>query len=175
MKNLCAICIVLLLFLSPVHLAGEEALTNGMTIQLTPETLARLRQQHRDPFLAGLLSGLYWGLGHFYAREYTRGSLFMFGDLVFKGLAVGLVLKLKNKYTGAGDDQIRWREMNGTDKSLVIGAVAAWLGLTVLSVADAAACADEFNLRNDPLSRFDLGVSSREGSPFVSLGLKIPF
>jgi hypothetical protein len=175
MKKILVVCLSLVLFFQILPLEAQEQLTNGMTIQLTPETLSRLRQQHRDPFLAGLLSGLYWGLGHFYAREYTRGSLFMFGDLIFKGLVIGLVFKLKNKYTGQDDNEIRWREMNGTDKSLVIGAVAVWLGLTVLSVADAASCAEDYNLRNNPLSRFDLGVSSREGLPFVNFGLRMPF
>ncbi|HOG65031.1 MAG TPA: hypothetical protein PLD82_06300 [Spirochaetota bacterium] len=175
MKTLVALLVSMLLVCQTLPLAADEGLTNGITVQLTPETLARLRQQYRDPFLAGLLSGLYWGLGHFYTKDYTSGSLFMFGDLVFKGLAVGLVLKLKNKYTGDGDDQIRWREMNGTDRSLVIGAIAVWAGVTILSVADAASSANEYNMKNDPLSRFDLGFSAREGAPFVSLGLKMPF
>lgn len=175
MKALCALCLVLVLLLSPLQLLGDETSANNENLQVTPEVLARLRQQHRDPFLAGLLSGFYWGLGHFYAREYTKGSLFVFGDLVFKGLALGLVVKLKNKYTGAGDREIRWRELDKTDKSLVLGAVAVWLGVTALSVVDAVNSAKALNVRNDPLSRLDLGLSSREGASFVSLGLKMPF
>jgi len=164
----------LVLFQTTAFAAGESR-TNDDSVALSPDVLARVRQQYRDPFVAGLLSGLYWGLGQFYAREYTKGSLFMFGDLVYKGVLIGMLLKFKNKYTGSGDDSVRWREMTSGDRALAIGAVVTWLGMTIFSVADAAACANGYNRGNEPASRVDVSLDQNSGAPVVWLGWKMPF
>jgi hypothetical protein len=78
-----------------------------------------------------------WGAGQFYCGEYWKGSLFVFGDLVYKGLLVGLVLKFNNKYSSGASDPVRWAEFSAADKGLVIGYVVTWLGLSLWSVSDA--------------------------------------
>jgi hypothetical protein len=139
------------------------------------ETVFRLRQQYADPFLAGFLSGMYWGLGHFYAKDYSRGSLFMFGDLVYKGLALGLAVKLKNKYAGQQDNGVRWGELSGTDKGLVIGTAVVWLGITALSAYDAGETAKKFNGRINQLLRVDVRMREVEGSAVSCLGWNTQF
>ncbi|MDR2734722.1 MAG: hypothetical protein LBC99_08825 [Spirochaetota bacterium] len=167
-----ALALTALLILQAGFLYAEPG-SDGLKTELA----LRLRQQYADPFLAGFLSGMYWGLGQFYAKDYAKGSLFVFGDLVFKGLALGLAIKLKNKYISASSDSgMSWRDMSGTDKGLVIGAAAVWLGVTVLSIADAGETARKYNARADALFHLDIGMTdSREGGGALCLGWNIRF
>jgi len=151
--------------------AAPDALQQG----LEPDLVLRLRQQHCDPFLAGLLSGVYWGLGQFYAKEYGRGSLFVFGDLLYKGFVLGLAITLKNKYTGPNDESVRWGEMSGTDKSFVIGAAVLWLGATVFAACDASEAARRYNKRTDELLGLDLSLRGGDGESVFCLGWNTKF
>ena len=68
---------------------GPQVKTNKADdkyIKISPKLLRRLSLKRKDPFLAGILSIGMWGIGHFYSGEYTKGSLFVFGDLIYKGL-----------------------------------------------------------------------------------------
>jgi len=174
------LCFVLLLaallFAETAFAAPVSSAAAGTKMEFSPEMVMRLRHQHCDPFLAGLLSGAYWGLGHFYAKDYGHGSLFVFSDLVYKGLALGLAIKLKNKYISADDGSMRWRDMSGTDKGLVVGAAAIWLGVTVLSIYDASEAARKYNSRTDALLHaVDVNLREREGSPVFCLDWKAKF
>lgn len=145
-------------------------------LRLTPQLLRRLQYKYKDPFMAGFLSFSIWGLGQFYTKDYTKGSLFVFGDLVYKGLLVGLVIKLKNKYTDqVGDDTVVWRELDDFDKTLVIGYILTYLGLTFWSVYDAVESAHRYNRKYDVRSYFRLGVWPSEGRPSLYLGWHMRF
>jgi len=135
----------------------------------------RYRYKYRSPFLAGLLSSTMWGMGQMYSGEYTRGSLLVFGDLIYKGLLVGLILKLNNRYSAGGDDSVRWAEFSATDKGLVIGYVISYIGLTIWSTADAVACAKQYNCRHGFGKWFKVSLREMGGSPSVELGWRLPF
>ena len=167
---------IILSFLALMPAGFAYALPDdAQKMELRPEAVMRLRQQYCDPFLAGVLSGMHWGLGHFYAKEYGRASLFAFGDLVYKGMAIGLVIKLRNKYIGPEVDSVQWRDISGTDKGLVIGAAAVWMGLTAFSIYDATKVAKRQNARIDALLRMEFSVHDYGGAPVFSLGWKTPF
>lgn len=152
--------------------APQAAVTN----RLPPRLLQQLKYRHREPFVAGLLSTFFWGMGHFYTKEYTRGSLLMFGDLIYKGMLVGLLLKLKNRYTdSAGDDTVNWKELSGSDKGLVIGYLVSWVGISLWAAYDAAESANRFNRKFDLRNKLDLQLKPDSGGAGIQLGWKRRF
>jgi hypothetical protein len=141
---------------SPENLPAGAAGGSASTNQAVPLPAAALNPRpvsRKDPLLAGVLSWSCWGLGHFYAQEYTRGSLFALADLAYKGLLVGLVIKISEKY-GKGDQRVSWSRLEGGDRALVIGYLASWIGLSLWSALDAAGYAEAYNARRTGGPRF---------------------
>jgi len=146
--------------------------TDFVTINRT--LLNNLQYRYKDPFVAGLLSVPMWGVGQFYAGEYTKGSLFVFGDLVYKGMLLGLIIKLNNNYTSksSGDREVSWDELSSNDKFLVAGYVVSYLVVSAWSVVDAAYSAKRFNSRNSIKNKFKLSLVPDCNN---SLGIKVGF
>lgn len=175
----CAAVLLLLLYL-PVALPANQTTASNQASppssrSMSPDLLERYRYRYRDPFLAGLLSTSMWGTGQFYCGEYKKGSLFVFGDLVYKGLLVGLVLKFNNKYSSGAADPVRWSEFSAADKGLVIGYVVTWLGLSFWSVSDAIDSAHRFNRLHTLRRQVSLEIIPEGSSPSFHLGWKMPF
>lgn len=158
--------------------ATTSAETNGGRKLTVPvDMLRRLTFRQKDPFIAGFLSWPMWGIGQFYAQEYTKGSLFVFGDLLAKGLLVGLVVKFNNKYTSraAGDGTISWHELTGNDRALVIGYALGWLAISIWSVADAVDSAEAWNRAHDVGGRLRLSLAPAADGRGAALGLGFSF
>jgi hypothetical protein len=99
----------------------------------------------KDPFVAGLLSWSWTGLGQFYTQDYKRGSLFLMTDIAQKGLLVYLILHYSNKYSGHSGNIVKWQDMSGSDKGLIISVIFSILLVKVVCVVDAVYSAERYN------------------------------
>jgi TM2 domain-containing membrane protein YozV len=59
---------------------------------------------YKDPFIAGLLSWFMMGIGQFYCKEYTKGSIFIAADLADKTSLILLISYINSRYSQS--DQI---------------------------------------------------------------------
>lgn len=147
-------------------------------VKINRDLLNKLQYRYKDPFVAGLLSVPMWGVGQFYAGEYTKGSLFVFGDLVYKGMLLGLIIKLNNNYTSkvSGDTEVNWGELSSNDKFLVVGYIVSYLAISAWSVADAAYSANRFNDRNSLKNKFKLSLEPDYNNYFaIKVGFNLSF
>ncbi len=101
--------------------------------------------ERKDPFVAGLLSWSWTGLGQFYTQNYARGSMFLMTDLIQKGLLVYGVFYYTDKYNSDENDIVKWDEISKRDRGIIIGYVFSILLVKVLSVLDAVHSADTYN------------------------------
>ncbi|MBN1898353.1 MAG: hypothetical protein JW827_06220 [Spirochaetes bacterium] len=101
----------------------------------------------KDPFVAGLLSATMMGLGQFYTKEYTKGSIFVLTDFLQKGMLVWMIVALNDKYTDDenGDQVVEWQEISDGDKAWIIGYIAFYFGSTIYCVIDAVHSANVYN------------------------------
>jgi hypothetical protein len=112
------------------------------------ESVLRNIPSRKDPFIAGVLSWFMMGVGQFYCREYTKGSLFMAADLVDKASLILLVAHVNNKYSPeSGAATINWASFEDGTKILILAYLATSLGLRFYSVVDAIHSANEYNDR----------------------------
>lgn len=104
-------------------------------------------RQPKDPFLAGVLSWSWTGLGQFYAQDYTSGSMFVAIDLLETGSLVYLFLNFSAKYTNdeTGDNTIEWREIQPVDKGLAVGLAFLMVAIKGWSIYDAVRAAENYN------------------------------
>lgn len=101
----------------------------------------------KDPFVAGLLSATMLGLGQFYVKQYTKGSIFVLLDLVQKGMLIWMVSALNERYTArdGSDSIVEWKELTDGDQALVLGFVAFYFGTRLYSIVDAMSGAADYN------------------------------
>lgn len=101
--------------------------------------------ERKDPFVAGVLSWSWTGLGHFYTQHYTRGSLFLMTDILQKGLLVYGIFYYTDKYRSGDDEIVKWEDMSRRDRGVIISYVFSILLVKVLGVVDAVQSADNYN------------------------------
>lgn len=103
--------------------------------------------EEKDPFVAGLLSATMMGLGQFYTKEYTKGSIFVLTDFIQKGTLIWMIIALNEKYTDEdkGDQVVEWQEISDTDKSLIIGYLIFYFGSKIYCIIDAVHSANVYN------------------------------
>lgn len=103
--------------------------------------------EKKDPFVAGLLSATMMGLGQFYTKEYTKGSIFVLTDFIQKGALIWMIVALNKKYTDEdkGDQVVEWQEISDTDKSLIIGYLVFYFGSKIYCIIDAVHSANVYN------------------------------
>lgn len=99
----------------------------------------------KDPFIAGVLSWVWPGLGQFYTQDYAAGSLFLLADLVQKGLLVYGAFYYSDKYSSSENEIVRWQDMRSRDQTVIIGYVFSVLLLKVYCVVDAVYSAERYN------------------------------
>jgi hypothetical protein len=123
----------------------------------------------KDPFIAGVLSWVWPGLGQFYTQDYGAGSLFLLADLVQKGLLIYGAFYYSDKYSSSGNEVVRWQDMKNRDQTIIIGYVFSVLFLKVYCVVDAVYSAERYNRevyfpywKSQNKARFSLDVS-RDG------------
>lgn len=101
--------------------------------------------ERKDPFIAGLLSWAWPGLGQFYTQEYAKGSFYLLSDMVQKGLSVYLLFYYSDKYSASGSGIVRWDDMSSQDRGVVISYLFSVLLLKVICVVDAVNSAEKYN------------------------------
>jgi len=109
-----------------------------------PEGLVMDEPARKDPFVAGLLSWEWPGLGQFYTQNYAIGSLFLLVDIVQKGLLVYLLFYYSDKYTQQ-DEMVKWDHIESKDQAIMIGYVFSVLLVRVWCVLDAVFSAERYN------------------------------
>jgi hypothetical protein len=99
----------------------------------------------KDPFIAGLLSWTWPGLGQFYTQNYAEGSFFLMADLIQKGLLIYMLSYYSDKYTRDKEAQVKWKTMDSQDKTIIIGYLFSFLVLRVACVINAVSSAETYN------------------------------
>ncbi len=121
---------------------------------------------YKDPFIAGLLSWFMMGIGQFYCKEYTKGSIFIAADLADKTSLILLISYINNRYS-QGDQTIymNWSAFDPGTKVLIISYFTVKFGVKIYSVIDAVQSAHKYNSRyisheDDRKLSFDFGDES---------------
>ncbi len=125
----------------------------------TEDSINPIFIKRKDPFLAGLYSFLMMGAGQFYTGNYEKGSLLLFSDVMLKAVLVGLVLHIKSEYTSDTKTSVYWRDLNATDKTIVLGYSVLYLAILVINIHDAVQSANEYNRRYLRGSSFQVGLN----------------
>jgi len=99
----------------------------------------------KDPFIAGLLSWTWPGLGQFYTQNYAEGSFFLMADLIQTGLLIYMISYYSDKYTQNDQDVVSWKKMESQDKTIIIGYLFSFLVLRVACVLNAVSSAETYN------------------------------
>jgi len=101
----------------------------------------------KDPFVAGLLSATMLGLGQIYTKDYLKGSIFVFTDLLQKGMIIYLASYLSDRYTDddKNDKIVEWREIDNADRSVLIGFIVFYFGSRLYCIVDAISGANRYN------------------------------
>jgi len=133
----------------------------------------------KDPFIAGVLSWVWPGLGQFYTQDYAAGSLFLLADLVQKGLLVYGAFYYSDKYSSSDNEVVRWQDMRSRDQTIIIGYVFSVLFLKVYCVVDAVYSAERYNReiyfpywKSQNKARFSLDVGKDGVSVAVTKSLQ---
>ncbi len=150
----------------------------GFNIKLFSITNSYMVEE-KDPFIAGLLSVSMMGLGQFYAKEYTKGSLFVLADFIQKGSLILLIVNFNDKYTNKdnGDNVVKWSELTTPDKILIIGYLTFYFGTQVYCVVDAMKSAENYNrsIKKMRESKFNIGFSLNKDNPILALNYRSRF
>lgn len=139
---------VILFFLArtiPLHAAERGAPLERSAPVTEASSFFIDEPDRKDPFIAGVLSWVWPGLGQFYTQDYGAGSLFLLADLVQKGLLVYGAFYYSDKYSSSDNKVVRWQDMHGRDQTIIIGYVFSVLLLKVYCVVDAVYSAERYN------------------------------
>ncbi len=142
-------------------------------VALTDSPAVRLNTTYKDPFLAGVLSWVMPGAGQIYCQSYTKGSVFIFGDMIEKSSMVFILLYLNNKYFKTSSDLISWERLDVNDKTIIISYFVLSASFKLFNAMDAVFTAEKFNTlhMNDNIGfHFDL-KSLGGGSHFLTASL----
>ena len=101
--------------------------------------------ERKDPFIAGLLSWSWSGLGQFYTQSYTRGSLFLAADIAQKGFLIYGIFYYSDKYSGEEGNIVKWKNISNRDKGIIIGYLFSMLIMKIACVVDAVNSAEDYN------------------------------
>lgn len=100
--------------------------------------------ERKDPFIAGVLSWSWSGLGQFYTQNYKKGSAFLLADLTEKGMLVYMLFHISEKYSSS-DQDVNWSDISRKDQTIVVGLLFSIFLTRVFSVVDAVDSAHEYN------------------------------
>jgi len=100
--------------------------------------------ERKDPFIAGVLSWSWSGLGQFYTQNYKKGSAFLLADLAEKGVLVYMLFHISEKYSSS-DQDVNWSDISKKDQTIVVGLLFSIFITRVFSVIDAVDSAHDYN------------------------------
>jgi len=110
--------------------------------------------EYKDPFLAGLLSWIMPGTGQIYAKSYSKGSIFVLGNIIDKALFVNLMLYLNNKYKEMPGGVVSWPALSVQDRIFLLSYFSLSMGFKIYNSLDAVHVAKSYNKQRFP----ELGV-----------------
>jgi TM2 domain-containing membrane protein YozV len=112
------------------------------------ETNLMPNTDYKDPFIAGMLSWFMMGIGQFYCKEYTKGSIFIAADLVDKTSLILLISYINSRYSQSDQTiYINWSAFDPGTKVLIISYFTVKFGVKFYSVIDAIQSANKYNSR----------------------------
>lgn len=100
--------------------------------------------ERKDPFIAGVLSWSWSGLGQFYSQNYKKGSALLLADLAEKGLLIYMLFHISEKYSSS-DQDVSWSAISTKEQTIVVGLLFSIFLTKVFSVVDAVDSAHEYN------------------------------
>ncbi len=87
-----------------------------------------------SPFIAGLLSWLYPGLGQFYIKDYFKGSIFMLADFVEKTLFyIAIYTRFFTEPAESDSFDVNWNILSTEEKIFFISYVSIYLANRIIS------------------------------------------
>jgi hypothetical protein len=105
----------------------------------------RFADSYKDPFLAGVLSWVMPGAGQIYCHSYTKGSIFIFGDMTEKTSMVLVLLYLNNKYFRTRSAPISWELLEINDRAIVLSYFLLSSTFKLYNAMDAVFTAKKYN------------------------------
>lgn len=127
----------------------------------------------KDKFIAGFMSWYMPGLGQFYAKEYTKGSIFVLYNLLQKAFLVGYIVSINNRYSSEDETVLSWNNLRAGDKVTIISYIGVYFFMKIYCIIDATRSVEKYNKR---LERLKMGVeksSSKKGTNyFLCYGIK---
>lgn len=116
---------------------------NTDNISLSPkEKLILLLNEKKDPYIAGILSIIYSGIGQFYCGRYPEGSLLFLGETLVYLYNFGITLKLKNTYENTN---LKFSSLDFSDQILLGSSYLLYLTIKIISIYNAYQIANEIN------------------------------
>lgn len=120
----------------------QQSNTAAMTSTAPPIVFEE--PERKDPFIAGVLSWSWSGLGQFYTQNYKKGSAFLLADMAEKGLLVYMLFYISDKYSSSNQD-VSWSDISRKDQTIVVGLLFSIFFTRLFSVVDAVNSAHEYN------------------------------
>ncbi len=155
----CVILTLFIIFTAKVSFFPEENNSSQNSILLKEKTI-NLISEKKDPFASAMFSLIYSGVGQFYNRQYTTGSILFFGETLYHVLNFAMMLKFQNTYSNSS---ISFFSMDNTDKVLLCASILVYTGLKAYSIYDAYNYAVDLNKEIEKsLNNISFHVSPRE-------------
>lgn len=142
----------------------------------------------KDPFLATVLSFMWMGLGQAYIGENPVASTILISaELTLIGLFIFEFFILQSQYSDYFDPMVRWEEVSGENKIMVVTTILTYVALKIFNVLDAHKQAVNYNRKyymmgnggynsgESPYSALDKGYDIYMVVYAGSIGLKINF
>jgi hypothetical protein len=108
-----------------------------------------------NPYLNSFLSWHLSGFGQLVAKEYKKGSLFVLGDILLKGLGLYITSEFEEKYPLEPGGFFNWEKLKDSDKVIVITYLTSFLIFRILNTIDAFISARKYNQKIELLSKKD--------------------
>jgi len=117
---------------------------NQSAVQSNVSPIIFEEPERKDPFIAGVLSWSWSGLGQFYTQNYKKGSAFLLADLAEKGALVYMLFYISEQYSSS-DQGVNWSDISRKDQTIVVGLLFSIFLTRVFSVVDAVDSAHDYN------------------------------
>lgn len=145
-SNIFLIALIIVSMFSPAFAQKDKQIkqNNQAVVQNNVPPIIFEEPERKDPFIAGVLSWSWSGLGQFYTQNYKKGSAFLLADLAEKGLLVYMLFYISDRYSDT-DQDVKWSDISRKDQTIVVGLLFSIFFTRVFSVVDAVNSAHEYN------------------------------
>jgi len=142
---MCCVIIFLIIFSTAIIAQKKEHVQmNPPSAEFGNAPILFEEPERKDPFIAGVLSWSWSGLGQFYTQNYKKGSAFLLADIAEKGLLLYTLFHISEKYSDNTTD-VNWSDISRKDQTIVVGLLFSIFLTRVFSVVDAVNSAHDYN------------------------------